>query len=191
MADIALAWQPLDARGDFAVAGGALATGNDLETAVLISLFSDAVASPDYIGPDGSTDPRGCWIDTYETAAAGGTVLGSLLWQLFRGVKAGNTNLPLQAQNACAVALQWLIADGIAASIQAAAGWVTPTALGIQVVITRPNGSAVQFRYRALWDAFAPPRAPAPGRVVAVIPLSTDDDSLSLGTEGGITIIAD
>ncbi len=191
MPDIALAWQPLDARGDFGIAGGALATGNDLETAVLVSLFSDAAASPGYVAPDGSTDPRGWWADTYETAAAGGTVLGSLLWQLFRGVKAGNTNLPLQAQNACAVALQWLVADGIAASVQVAAGWVAPTALGIQVVVTRPNGGTQQFRYQALWDALSPLRVPAPGRVVAVIPLSTDDASLSLGTEGGITIIAD
>ncbi len=190
MPDIALAWQPLGARGDFAVANGALATGNDLATAVLVSLFSDAVASPDDTAAHNLSDPHGWWGDTYEAAAPGGTPLGSRLWQLFRGVKAGNTNLPLQAQNACALALRWLITDGIAASVQVAAGWVRPTALGIQVTITRPAGGIQAFRFEALWDTVAAPPLASPGRVVALIPVSTDDNQ-SLQTEGGVTIILD
>ena len=56
MSDISTIWQMT--RGDWARAGTALASGNDLVSAVTISLFSDRAAEPDDAIPDGSTDPR-------------------------------------------------------------------------------------------------------------------------------------
>ena len=51
----------------------------DLQTAILISLFTDAQASPDDMIQDGSGDPRGWWGDLGSSKP-----IGSKLWLLGR-----------------------------------------------------------------------------------------------------------
>lgn len=63
MADIAIVWR--NGRGNLALNGSDLLTDNSIETAVIISLFTDRRAQPSDLIPDGSTDRRGWWADSF------------------------------------------------------------------------------------------------------------------------------
>ena len=146
--DIAIAWDTQNGRGDWYVAGGGLAVdAGGLVSAVLVSLFSDGRAPDDVVLLDGSDDRRGVWFDTYEDSP-----IGSLLWLLARAKKAGNTNLLRQAEDYCKAALQWLLTDGVAAAVAASARWITRTAMGIKIVITKPSGASDTFDFSWAWN---------------------------------------
>ncbi len=147
MVDIAITWDVQTAQGDWYVQNGGLATGSDLESAVLVSLFTDQRASSDFPLPDGDDDLRGWWDDTYT-----GDLIGSRLWQFARAVKFGTSTLPLQVQDACQDALQWLLDDGVAASVTVNTGWVNATTVGIAILITEPNGIATPFNFSWAWN---------------------------------------
>jgi hypothetical protein len=51
--DIRIFWDNTQALGDWALAEGDIQTGQDLETACLVSLFSDVLATPDFRPTDG------------------------------------------------------------------------------------------------------------------------------------------
>lgn len=57
--DIRMTYDNISQAGDFVVTKGDLATDRDLETAVLISLFTDRRASDDDVVPDGTDDCPG------------------------------------------------------------------------------------------------------------------------------------
>jgi phage gp46-like protein len=144
MPDIQTVWTPLQGRGDWQVAGADLASGHDLATAVLISLFSDAKADPDDVIPDGSHNPRGWWGDAFR-----GQPLGSKLWLLDRAKQTEATRLA--AEDHAATALQWLVDDGIAESVTVAASWDKPGFLALLVTITEPDGRKAVFNYQWAW----------------------------------------
>ncbi len=152
MADILVTWNPALAAGDWSIAAGGIAasqTGaDDLRTAVLVSLFTDRVAPAGYVGPNGDTDPRGWWGDSYEASP-----IGSRLWMLSRAKKTDNTTILAQAKGYCLEALQWLIEDGIAASIVVNTFWFTPRALGITVSIAKPSGQTNGYSWT--WNGFS------------------------------------
>ena len=58
MSDITTTWTVETGTGDWSIMGGALASGDDLASAVLISLFTDRIADDSDIPPDGSDDRR-------------------------------------------------------------------------------------------------------------------------------------
>ena len=148
MTDIAIVWDPIRMRGDWAIANGDLQAGNDLETAVLVSLFTDRVLPDDQTPPDGTNDRRGWWADTFT-----GTPIGSRLWTLRRAVKSNAALVLKQARDMCAEALQWLIDDGVAGSIAISTAWITPTTLGIAIEITAPTGGLLgAFNYSWAWS---------------------------------------
>ena len=144
--DIQIVWDPANARGDWAIAGGDLAVGNDLQTAVLLSIFTDRVLPSDQAPLDGTNDRRGWWADTYET-----TPIGSRLWTLKRAKKSAATNLLTVAQDICAEALQWLIDDGVASAVAVRTYWATAVQMGIVITITEPSGASSTFDI--LWKA--------------------------------------
>lgn len=157
MTDIALAWNPAEMRGDWQITPGDLKIGSDLETAVLVSLFTDRIADPDYVAPPGSPqERRGWWGDTYEVAA-GGSPIGSRLWTLNRVVRSDAVTIPNRARDICREALQWLIDDGIAATVNISTGWVAGTSnvLAIRIGITEPNGVATPFNYQWAWQGLS------------------------------------
>lgn len=156
--DIYIAWDNNQALGDWALADGDLQTGQDLETACLVSLFTDRLATPDFVPTDGTTDRRGWWADLYEDRP-----LGSNLWQLERAKKTRQT-LGL-AQRYAQDALQWLIDDGVASTLLVNTQWITATMLGIAVAITRPNGSQTRFMFGWAWQGLAV--VPSPVRMIA------------------------
>lgn len=124
--------------------GPLLATGSDLSTAVLISLFTDRIAAPDDVIPDGSNDPRGWWGDSGNTV-----LIGSRLWLLQR---AKQTQETLQRANDYIVeALQWLIDDGVVAKFDILVEWTQASELGAQVVAYKQDGSTVATAYTSVW----------------------------------------
>jgi phage gp46-like protein len=145
MTDIALTWSTANGSADWAIVGGDIATGSDLQTAVILSLFTDARA-PDTYKP-GSSDRRGWWGNRYSQ-----TPWGSLLYTLGSAVVTGPTSLLLQAQSYCETALQWMITDGVASAVSASCSFLTSTLMLIAVTITEPSpGPSTTFQFSWAW----------------------------------------
>lgn len=146
MADITVVWNPVMARGDWAMGDGDILTGGDLATSVLISLFTDKRATEDYVPPPGDIDRRGWWADAYAVDQ-----IGSNLWQLERHTKTQDTlNLAISYAQ---VALQWMIDDGVASTVAVVAEWQGDSALvlAMQVTITEATGAISLFKYSWAW----------------------------------------
>jgi phage gp46-like protein len=136
MADILTTWNPDELYGDWLIDPPALAVGGDLETAVLLSLFTDARAADDDRLPGMKEDRRGWWA----------APMGSRLWLLAREV--ATNEVRLRAQDYCRDALQWMIEDGVADQIEVTAEYAAPPdqrRLEIEVVIYR-NGNLIFAR---------------------------------------------
>jgi phage gp46-like protein len=154
MADIRTAWNPATAplRGDWLLAPPGLATDRDLETAVIVSLFTDASARDDDVIPDLTDDRRGWW-GNWESPEA--LELGSRLWLLSREKSTEETRR--RAEEYAAEALAWLLTDGVAARIDVEAeylevGPVPPMTLALRVRIVRDDGSVYDHRYAWAWE---------------------------------------
>jgi phage gp46-like protein len=142
MPDIATVWN-VD-HGDWArdpVTG--LVAGDDLTTAVLISLFTDRTTSADDVIPDGSGDPRGWWGDDPDYP------IGSKLW-LRRRAKQTPDILEL-VKGDIADALQWLLDDQVASTIAITTEFTRPGMLGAQVTITRASGEVRPLQFEWAW----------------------------------------
>lgn len=138
--DIRISYDNLTQSGDFVVSGGDLEADRDLETAVLISLFTDRRASSDDVVPDGSDDLRGCWMDAYTDMP-----LGSRIWLLKREKIIPSTVAALKEY--VKEALQWLLDNHIAQDLSVDC---TPDSLKhrIDVVIDiARNGKNRRYQY--------------------------------------------
>ena len=131
--DIAVVWDNARGRGDWSIAAGDILLGSALESAVAVSLFSDAI--------------EGWWADAYATLP-----IGSRLDELLRAIKSGGTNVLLDAKNICNNALSWLISDGIAASVTTSCSWLAPQAIAIAIQIVEPSGAASSIAYSLFWN---------------------------------------
>jgi phage gp46-like protein len=138
----------LDSSGDVIndglFTGGSIMIGNDLGTAILISIFSDRTAGTDDIIPDGSGDPRGWWGDLDAAYP-----IGSKLWLRARSKQ---TDLVLAlVKNDIADALQWLLDDKVAASIDVTTEWTRRGMLGARIVVNRNDGTSQSVRFDWAW----------------------------------------
>ena len=127
---------------------GTLDITADLETMVIVSLFSDRLAEPGDRVPGGTADRRGWWGDSY--ARAPGELIGSRLWLL----TTATDQTPLIAKGYILEALQWLIDDGIATAIDAQC-WYPPgtrAQLDARITITRGSAGPVNLQYAAIWQ---------------------------------------
>lgn len=133
------------AGGDWLLSGPDLVTDSGLETAVIISLFTDRrAAADDAIEGD---DRRGWWGDAYPEQA--GDLLGSRLWLLSR-----EKQLPevlRRAEEYAREALQWLVTDGVARSITASAEIIRQGLLGLTITINRSTDPPVKYRFETFW----------------------------------------
>lgn len=146
MADIRTIWTNLG--GDWRLAGPSLDDDAGLETAVVISLFTDRLADAGEADVAG-TARRGWWGDAYADDA--GDRIGSRLWLLAREKR---TPAVLgRAELYAREALQWLVADGIARSVSVTAEAVGQAGetLGLAISITRSEKPVVQFRFESFW----------------------------------------
>ena len=139
--DISTVWGVT--RGDWAVSGPQLKAGDDIKTAVLISLFSDRQAGPDDVPPDGTGDPRGWWAD-------GDVLIGSRLWMLERAKH--TTDTLATARSYITEALQWLIDDGVVVAFDIAVEWTKASTLGAQITAHKPDGTTQAMQFAWAWN---------------------------------------
>lgn len=150
MSDITTIWNSLTGKGDWQILNGSLESGSELATAVLISLFTDRRAQPSDVIPDGTKDPRGWWGDV----GADGNIdeWGSRLWLLDRSI-APTTEVLNSAKTYCKEALDWMVTDGIAASIDIVTQWNANNFLAIQVTINQGTGTnPLIMQFQLLWN---------------------------------------
>jgi phage gp46-like protein len=134
-----------DLAGDWLVDGAVLADDDGVETAVVISLFTDRLAEPGDV-PAG-TSRRGWWGDAYAEVA--GDRIGSRLWLLAR-----EKQLPVvlrRAEEYAREALQWLIDDGVAREVSVTAEVVRDGVLGLRVEIARSGKPVASYRFERFW----------------------------------------
>ncbi len=138
-----LAYNNRTSSADFSrVDGKNIDIDEGFETAVLLSLFSEARASADDGLPIESRG--GYWGDAYPSVA--GDQFGSRLWLLKRA-KATQQNVA-RAQSYAKESLQWMIDDGIARSVDVVAQLQRPGTLALHVSIARANGAV----WKATWE---------------------------------------
>ncbi len=146
--DIRIAWDPVSGTGDFNMVGAGLELGRDLETAVLISLFTDAQADPGDIVYD--TDPRGFWADTYAAledpalTSLPADRIGSKLWQVF--ARPRNQDTLNWMRDEATKALDWMLTDGAASAIEVQPQFTSSGGVGAIVTITA-NGVPTVYDY--------------------------------------------
>lgn len=123
-----------------------------LETAVVLSLFTDRRALPGDPLPQGAQlggtpDRRGWWGDSY--ADVRGDRIGSRLWLLRR-----EKQLPsvlARAREYALEALQWMVDDGIARAVNVTAEIVRNGVLGLSIEIVRSDKPVAQYRFESFW----------------------------------------
>ncbi|GGJ14278.1 phage GP46 family protein [Neoroseomonas lacus] len=155
MTDIALIWNPLLARADVAVAKGDLVADAGLRTAVLISLFSDALARADDEIPDGTDDRRGWWGDMPVEGVAADPV-GSRLWLLARAKRTEETRR--RAEIYARDALAWMLTDGVAAAVDVTASWAGDRDDQLHLLVgidRRSGGRTAREEFSVQWNAEA------------------------------------
>lgn len=143
MSDITTVWSPQQGRGDWLLEGPALQAGNDLQTSVFISLFTERVANPDDAILDGTNDPRGWWGDEMHYP------IGSRLWLLERAKQDQSTLF--RARDYMTEALQWLIDDGVVASFDIFVEWTGTALLGMRIVAHKKNGNTEAMNFTWAW----------------------------------------
>jgi phage gp46-like protein len=149
MSDIALIIND-DNEFDIALGGGGdLRTDDGLETAVAVSLFTDARAPEDARLPGDAADRRGCWMDA--TLGDGDDGIGSLLWLLHR--EKTTPDVPVRARQYALDALQWLLDDHVASAVEVEAERVGINMLALVIRITRPDGKIETYHYDYNWQA--------------------------------------
>lgn len=144
MSDISSFWDVDRLRADWREGQGDLVSGNDLQTAIIISLFTDLPARPDD-DIDG-TDRKGWWGNVGEEKA-----VGSLLWLLRRSKL--TPAVALKAEGYCSEATSWLVSDGVVASIDVATQIIFPRRLNIFLRYQQPGATdSTDLRFFWVWE---------------------------------------
>lgn len=129
---------------DFAADSGMLGLAEDdgLETAILISLFTDARAD----GPldDGDLNLRGWWGDRFSPVA--GDEIGSQLWRMTREKDRPDTLVRVKGY--AQKALDWMIEDGLAESVMVQAWRYQPGVLALAVEVVPSVGAKKRFEFK-------------------------------------------
>lgn len=131
---------------DIVIENGQIKEDNTLETVVLISLFSDALVTQEELN-EGDMDRRGWWADEFSQASD--DKIGSILWLFDRGKATQDT--VNRIEEGALEALQWMIDDGVAASVEATAVRTELERIDLSVNIFRPEGDSIPFKF--IWDA--------------------------------------
>lgn len=151
VADLAVIWDEARGDADLAVVDNDLVSDAGLQTAVILSLFTDRRAEPDNAPPSGDpTDRRGWWADEFLDNE--GDRIGSRLWLLDRSKSTGE--VALRAKEYVLEALAWMIEDGVVTKIDVATA-VAGQRLTIALTLARPAASPLTMRFSHVWDALA------------------------------------
>jgi len=145
--------QQADFSIDINLSAGQLVVDDGLQTSVLISILTNALASDDDELPFESTEvtARQGWWGTDLLNLDTGT-LGSKLWLNSRE-KITNQSIERIRENVTA-SLQWLLDDGIAELVDVLverADTSEAQDISIEVKIKQPGGNEINFRFSEIW----------------------------------------
>jgi phage gp46-like protein len=152
--DIRITWDPTAVEGFFTFDAALQDLGTDegLETAVIISLYTDARAADDDVLPDLSdTSRRGWWGDLINPESDGDS-LGSKLWLLERSSTVAD--VPLKLEQYVREALQWMLDDGVAIKLNVEVerqGSPGNDRLAFLIQILKVDGSVIAFNFEDQW----------------------------------------
>jgi phage gp46-like protein len=137
---------------DLGVVFGQLEPDHGLRSAVLLSLFTDRQAEADQDIPDGTTDRRGWWGDSFSDQDP----IGSGLWLIAREKQ--TTETKNRADEAVSAALQWLVVDGVAAAVNVTSEFFRDSngvyRYDATIEIVRPDDQSILFGpFTRLWEA--------------------------------------
>jgi len=127
------------------VENGDLAIDEGLQTAVTISLFTDQRVSEDEL-PVEEKSKRGWWADAFPVTDQ--DKIGSKLWLLERVKRTAETLRKFEDYSK--EALNWLIEDGVAETIEVTASYDENNQLVAAITIKKPKGRT--SRFQLLWD---------------------------------------
>ena len=130
---------------DMEISGGDLVGERGLETAVLISLFTDRFVPTEEL-PSWENRNHGWWADALSQVS--GDRIGSRLWTLMRD--SVNDALARKVEDVCYESLQWMIEDGVARSIKVEASVGGRERIDFSISIEDPNEKNSRFRF--VWD---------------------------------------
>lgn len=144
MSDITLLYDEEVMRCDWSVGPGDIVCGNDLQTAILISLLTDRLADASDDTDDGNR--RGWWGDLEQDYR-----IGSRLWLLRR--QKLTTQVALKAEDYAREALQWMTDDGVVSSLDVEAWIVMPDRLYMTIAYRRPDeGTTMCQKFYWVWE---------------------------------------
>jgi phage gp46-like protein len=177
MSDVKLIWNRAAQSADIAIVNGDLVTDDTLETAVIISLFSNRRADDDDVLPDfvnaqmpGSGDRRGWWGDHYAPELLAAIVAGigvtpqptdrwgSRLWLLRR--EKDLASVLARAKEYAQEALQWLLDNDVASAVNVTASSLqgdpgAARTLLLQIEIVKPDRTTENYAFDYAWRALA------------------------------------
>lgn len=137
----------LGIEGDLRAEGDGYLETNGLETAIRLSLFTDARAQEGDDLPEGTgafgEDLRGYWADSLLSTGA----MGSRLWTLKRSALTSETRQ--RARDFALEALAWMKSIGIASEIAVETEVAEAGVLLIGITITRESETPARYAY--LW----------------------------------------
>jgi len=140
MADIKLVWNPAIQYADWVIEDGTIASGDDLETAVIFSLFTWRRDIPyGYFG---------WWGDTYETTGQ----TGSRLPEMIRAYYNSEASLILRLNDIIAECLQWLIDANVVASFDIVSNFTSRSAVASTITAHKPDNTTQVFSYSWAWN---------------------------------------
>jgi phage gp46-like protein len=148
LADLALSWSNKTGDADLSLIDLDLASERGLQTAVMLSLFTDRRAETDDQPPSGDArDRRGWWADQF--ADIEGDLIGSRLWLLDRSKRINET--ALRAKEYANESLAWMLEDRVVSGVNVTVE--TSEAMLLFVVeLQRPGRDAVSFRFAHTWE---------------------------------------
>lgn len=136
--DIRLKWQINNA--DIVIENADIALDNSVGTLVIISLFTDRRALDSDVLPDGGTDRRGWWGDTYNQ-----NQIGSRLWLLSREKQM--SSVLTRAKYYAEEALAWLTEDKHIRNAVVSATAPADGFLLLNIQLTLPDGSVLPLEF--------------------------------------------
>lgn len=150
MSDLSFKYDKEKGFADIQTAVGDFVFGDDLETAIGLSLFTDRRASSQEIkefqvGIIERQSRRGYWANTFRDVPQ-----GSGLWLLYRSKKQAITRA--RAESYALESLQWLKQNGVAASVDVTATLTGASGLDIAVRVIKPSGEDLNYKYQFVWS---------------------------------------
>ncbi|MBP1034367.1 phage GP46 family protein [Serratia fonticola] len=136
----------LPAGGDIEIEHNGLSLDEGLVSLVLICLFTDARADVSDEIPDGTEDRRGWPGDSFSDFE-----WGSKLWLIDR--EKLTEEIRLSAENYASLSMQPLLRYGYARKAQVIATIPRPNWLALNIVLTRPDRTALTVEIKKRWEA--------------------------------------